>query len=196
MKKMYCEYMEWNFNRGDKVPIKNIAKGLANWMREHKEDYNGKWENLDLVADLNKNLYCFLQETTLRIVDLRRIAKDRDYMKTFKTELESLNIKVEGRYGKISLYDLDVHGDEIKEKELSVINEFINYVKSNKEVRLNILQPVVTYHGTTISYEVGFGVSTLKFAELLEKYNDMIIEHGIKIFTRELPELKTYCYNK
>ncbi|WP_282035014.1 hypothetical protein [Metabacillus indicus] len=196
MKKMYCEYMEYNFNHGHKVPIKNIAKGLANWIRKHEEDYNGKWEKLDFVADMNKNLYHFLQETTLNISDLRRLAKDRDYMETIRTELAKLNIKMEGSYGKFDLYDLNLVGDKIKEKELSVINKFIYYVKRNGKVDLNIFQPVVTHNGTNVSSKVDFGVSDLKFAELLDQYNDLIISYGIQIRTRELAELKTYCFDK
>ncbi|KKI90677.1 hypothetical protein WQ54_19345 [Bacillus sp. SA1-12] len=165
-------------------------------MRKHEEDYNGKWKKLGFIANINKNLYHFLQETTLNIADLRRLAKDRDYMETLRAELANLNVKMEGSYGNFDLFDLDNYVEEIKEKELSVINKFIYYVKRNKEIQLNIFQPVVNYHGTHVSSKVDFGVSELKFAELLEKYHDIILKKGIEVKAGSLTEYKTYYYNK
>ncbi|URM31597.1 hypothetical protein LLY41_14340 [Cytobacillus firmus] len=192
MNKIYNELLEWNYKHGHKIPDKNIAKGLVNWLRNNESDYNGKWGTLDLDYDLNRKLGYFLQEANLKINDLKRIARDRFRRQKVIEEIESHGVKVEGYGSKISLYDLNLHGGEIKEKELSVINEFINIVKREERININILQPVVTIHRDYASREVDFGVSKIKFAELLEKFHDMILKSGIKVATRELPELKTY----
>lgn len=192
MNKLYNELLEWNYQHGYQIPDKNIAKGLVNWLRNNESDYNGKWGTLDLDYDLNRKLGFFLQEANLKINDLKRIVRDRFRRQKFIEEIESHGVKVEGYGSKVSLYDLKLHGDEIKEKELFVINEFINIVKREERININILQPIVTIHRDYVSRQVDFGVSKVKLADLLEKYHNMILESGIKITTRELPELKTY----
>lgn len=193
MNKLYNELLEWNYQHGHKVPDKNIAKGLVNWLRNNESDYNGKLAAIDLKYDLNGKLRYFLQEANLKINELKRIIRDRLRRQKFIEEIESHGVKVEGYGSKVSLYDLNLHGDEIKEKELTVINEFINIVKREERININILQPVVTIHGDYASREVDFGVSKIKFAELLENYHDMIIGSGIKVISDgKLPEYKTY----
>lgn len=193
MNKLYNDLLEWNYQHGRQIPDKNIAKGLVNYLRNNESDYNGKWEAIDLKYDLNRKLYYFLQEANLRINDLKGIMLDRSRRQSFIEQIESHGVKVEGYGSKLSLYDLELHGDEIKEKEISVIDNFIDHVYREKKVKLNILQPKVMRHTEYNSFEIHFGVSALKFAELLENYHDRIIGSGIKVISdSKLPEYKTY----
>lgn len=193
MNKLYNELLEWNYQHGNEIPDKNIAKGLVKWLRTNESDYNGKWGTLDLDYDLNRKLGYFLQEANLKINDLKRIARDRFRREEFVKEIESHEVKVEGYGTKITLYDLHKHGDDIKEQEVAVIDKFIDHVYRENKVRLNILQPKVTRHTDYGSYEVPFGVSEMKLSELLEKYRDMIVGSGIKVISdSKLPEYKTY----
>ncbi|MCM3730122.1 hypothetical protein M3196_00370 [Fictibacillus nanhaiensis] len=194
MRKVYCEILEWNYNHGNNIPIKNFAKGLANWMRIHESDYNGKWKEIDFASDLNKNLYHFLNETGLRISNVRGFAKDWYQKKRLFDELKKLNVSAEDKYGKVYLYDLNLVGDEVEEKKKSVINKFIYYVKSNGKLHVNALQPVININVGDSSRTVNFGIPKFELAELLEEREADIKKAGIEICSGTSIDYKEYIY--
>ncbi|MCG1020785.1 hypothetical protein [Sutcliffiella horikoshii] len=193
MKKLYCEYLEHNFNHGNRIPVKNIAKGIANWMKKHESDYKGKWENLDFATDMNKNLYWFLNEIGLRVSNIRGFVKDRKMKEELFCELESLNIQVKEKQGKLNLYDLDHYGKELEESEKAVIQKFIYYVKREKSLKIDSLQPVIYFSNSKGNLsEVKFNISKAELSEILQKYEEDIKKTNIAIKEGEYPEIKIY----
>ncbi|MDN4523175.1 hypothetical protein [Fictibacillus fluitans] len=194
--KWYNKLLEHDFRTDGKPNDKKIAKAMANFMREHKDYLKGKWENLDMVYNLNKNLLHFFSDTTLNSKDMRRIVSDLDRKRKFIGYLESFGLIVRDTGKFFNLYDEQDESvaGQFNSLEKEVLEKLADIVKRRETLDIDIFQPIVHHHmGRGF---IDFGVSRYELANILEKNLDRLGDFGIKVVTpnSSLSENKKFIY--